>query len=42
MGYSSLPENVTKLLAALEELLAEQKVSVERGTAVAAAKNLLI
>jgi alanine-glyoxylate transaminase/serine-glyoxylate transaminase/serine-pyruvate transaminase len=41
MGCSSRPENVFKLLDALEQLLAEQKQLVERGTAVAAAKTVL-
>jgi aspartate aminotransferase-like enzyme len=37
MGYSSRPENVLKLLAALEELLSEQRTDFDRGSAVAAA-----
>lgn len=41
MGYSSRPENVVKVLDALEELLAEQKQPVERGAAVAAARAVL-
>jgi alanine-glyoxylate transaminase/serine-glyoxylate transaminase/serine-pyruvate transaminase len=41
MGYSSRRENVLKVLAALEELLAEQKRPVERGAAVAAARQSL-
>jgi alanine-glyoxylate transaminase/serine-glyoxylate transaminase/serine-pyruvate transaminase len=41
MGYGSRPENVFKLLEALEVLLDEQKCQVERGAAVAAAKALL-
>jgi alanine-glyoxylate transaminase/serine-glyoxylate transaminase/serine-pyruvate transaminase len=41
MGYGSRPENVFKLLDALEQLLAEQSVRVERGASVAAAKAML-
>jgi len=41
MGYSSRPENVTKLLDALETLLAEHGQKVERGAAAAAAKRSL-
>jgi alanine-glyoxylate transaminase/serine-glyoxylate transaminase/serine-pyruvate transaminase len=41
MGYGSRSENVLKLLEALEELLAEQNVRVERGASVAAAKARL-
>jgi aspartate aminotransferase-like enzyme len=41
MGYSSRRETVLKVLAALEELLAEQKRPVERGAAVAAARQSL-
>ncbi|MEX2092719.1 MAG: alanine--glyoxylate aminotransferase family protein, partial [Pirellulales bacterium] len=41
MGYSSRPENVFKLLDALEQLLMEQNQQVERGVAVAAAKRSL-
>jgi alanine-glyoxylate transaminase / serine-glyoxylate transaminase / serine-pyruvate transaminase len=41
MGYSSRPENVFKLLDALEQLLAEQKCKVERGASVVAAKGVL-
>jgi alanine-glyoxylate transaminase/serine-glyoxylate transaminase/serine-pyruvate transaminase len=38
MGYGSRPENVVKLLEALEVLLVEQKCQVTPGAAVAAAK----
>ncbi len=41
MGYSSRPENVFKLLDALEQLLMEQNQRVERGVAVTAAKSIL-
>jgi alanine-glyoxylate transaminase/serine-glyoxylate transaminase/serine-pyruvate transaminase len=41
MGYSSRPENVFKVLDALEQLLAEQRHPVERGSAVAAARAAL-
>jgi alanine-glyoxylate transaminase/serine-glyoxylate transaminase/serine-pyruvate transaminase len=41
MGYSSRPENVFKVLDALEQLLAEQQQPVERGAAVAAARAVL-
>jgi len=41
MGYSSRPENVFKVLDALEQLFAEQKQRVERGGAVAAARAVL-
>lgn len=38
MGYSSRPENVTKLLNALEELLLEQHYKFDRGASVTAAQ----
>lgn len=41
MGYSSRPENVVKVLDALEQLLGEQQLHVERGAAVAEAKDVL-
>lgn len=41
MGYSSRRENVIKLLAALEELLIEQKQQCQRGAAVEAAGRKL-
>lgn len=41
MGCASRPENVTKLLDALETLLAEQGRKVERGAAAAATKESL-
>lgn len=37
MGYASRPENVLLLLAALEQLLAEQDYSFERGASIAGA-----
>jgi alanine-glyoxylate transaminase / serine-glyoxylate transaminase / serine-pyruvate transaminase len=40
MGYSSRPANVLVLLAALEQLLAEQKHPFESGTSVAAANQI--
>ncbi|MGE3242010.1 MAG: alanine--glyoxylate aminotransferase family protein [Pirellulales bacterium] len=41
MGYGSRPENVVKVLDALETLLADQGRKVERGAAAAAAKKVL-
>jgi alanine-glyoxylate transaminase/serine-glyoxylate transaminase/serine-pyruvate transaminase len=41
MGYSSRPENVFNVLGALEQLLSEQGRQIERGAAVAAAKQSL-
>lgn len=41
MGYSSRPENVEKLLVALEILLGEQGQKVDRGAAVTAARQSL-
>jgi alanine-glyoxylate transaminase/serine-glyoxylate transaminase/serine-pyruvate transaminase len=40
MGYSSRPENVLKLLDALEQLLIEQRMSVDRSAATAAAMDV--
>ncbi|HEY4231961.1 MAG TPA: alanine--glyoxylate aminotransferase family protein, partial [Lacipirellulaceae bacterium] len=40
MGYSSRPANVLLLLAALEQLLAEQKHRFEPGSSVAAANKI--
>ncbi len=39
MGYGSRPNNVLLLLAALEQLLAEQKCKFHHGAAVAAAND---
>lgn len=39
MGYASRPENVLLLLAALEQLLAEQGYSFERGASIAGANT---
>ena len=39
MGYASRPENVLLLLAALEQLLAEQSYSFERGASIAGANT---
>jgi alanine-glyoxylate transaminase/serine-glyoxylate transaminase/serine-pyruvate transaminase len=41
MGYGSRPENISKLLDALDELLAEQKCNITPGAATAAAKAKL-